>query len=431
MMEHLSLSDLNRKIKECLQSNLEDSYWVVAEIGEMRVNQKGHCYLEMVEKSGDEIIAKSQAAIWSYTYRNLSGWFETLTGQSLKTGLKILCHVVVNYHEVYGLSLIIKDIDASYTIGERAKKRLEILNQLERDGVIDMNRQLPLPIVPQRIALIASSTSAGYLDFISQIRHNKSGYKFHISHYQALMQGNEAEKSIIQAMHEIHMDLDNFDLLVIIRGGGATLDLECFDSYNLAAHVAQFPIPVITGIGHERDETITDRVAHTSLKTPTAVAEFLISGCREFEERIENLYLQILDHVLNHFREQGKYLEYLSRHLKYISGQIIKEQGTVLQMVSGNLRNAAMGRKRMLNTWLAGYAASLKLHARQFLDMQSKDLNTLSRSVELVDPTNILKRGYSLTRKNNRIVKSAHDLHAGDTIETEFLDGKKKSKIFK
>lgn len=430
-MEHLSLSDLNRKIKECLQANLEDNYWIIAEIGEMRVNQKGHCYLEMVEKSGDEIIAKSQAVIWSYAYRNLSGWFETLTGQSLKPGLKILCNVAVNFHEVYGLNLNIKDIDASYTIGERAKKRLEILKKLEQEGVIELNRQLPLPLVPQRIALIASSTSAGYLDFMSQIRYNSSGYQFRISLYQALMQGNEAERSIIQAMLQIYNDIDDFDLLVIIRGGGATLDLECFDTYDLAAHVAQFPIPVITGIGHERDETIVDIVANTSLKTPTAVAEFLISGCREFEERIENLYLQILDKMVHTFKEQDKHLEYLCRHLKYVSGQVLKEFWTTLRILSGNIRNAALGRKRILDTLLAGYAASLKLHTEQFLALQAKDLKNLSKSIELVDPKKILRRGYTMTRKNNRIIKSVRDLHPGDVIESEFHDGKKESKIFK
>ena len=430
-MEHLNLSDLNRTIKECLQANLEDSYWVIAEIGEIRVNQKGHCYLEMVEKSGDEIIAKSQAIIWSYTYRNLSGWFETLTGQSLKPGLKILSNLSVNFHEVYGLSLIIKDIDASYTLGERAKKRLEILDKLEKEGVIDMNRQLSLPLVPQRIALIASSTSAGYHDFMSQVKHNPAGYKFHISLYQALMQGNEAERSIIEAMHEIHKDITDFDLLVIIRGGGATLDLECFDTYNLAAHVAQFPIPVITGIGHERDETITDIVAHTNLKTPTAVAEFLIGGCREFEEHIHGLYLQTLDQANHTFREQGNHLEYISKHLKYISEQILKEHGTFVQSMIRNIRNTAMGRKRMLETLLSGYADSLRIQTSQFLVLQAKDLINLSKSIELADPKKILGRGYSLTRKDNRIVKSVHDLHSGDIIETEFVDGRKESRIFK
>ena len=207
-MEHLSLYDLNKKIKDCLNNNLEESYWVIAEIGEIRVNQKGHCYLELVEKSDDKIIAQNRAVIWSYTYRNLSGWFETLTGQTLKPGLKILSNIVVSYHEIYGLSLNIKDIDATYTIGERAKKRQETINKLKEDGVYDMNRQLPLPLVPQRIAVIASPTSAGYLDFMNQIENNTLKYKFTIWHYQAIMQGTEAEMSMIQALLDVHNDIE-------------------------------------------------------------------------------------------------------------------------------------------------------------------------------------------------------------------------------
>ncbi len=430
-MEQLSLFDLNSRIKDCLKKNLEESYWVVAEIGEMRFNQKGHCYLELVEKKDDEILAKNKATIWSYTYRNLSGWFESLTGQTLKPGLKILSNIVVSYHEVYGLSLNIKDIDANYTLGERAKKRLEILNSLKEDGILEMNKELPLPLVPQRIAIIASSTSAGYLDFINQLENNTPGYTFKTSHYQAIMQGSEAEESIIKAILKVYTNIDNYDLLVIIRGGGATLDLECFDTYGLASHITQFPIPVITGIGHERDETIADIVANTSLKTPTAVAEFLISGVKEYEEVIDSFYAQIFEYVAHTLRDQRTHLEYLSKHIKYISESTLKTHAVKLSVLGQSINGAAKGRKKVLETLVQNYIQSLKLNSNRYLDLRNKELQNISGSIDLVNPKRVLKRGYSIVRKGSKIMKSAQDLQEGDVIESEFHDGRKTSKILK
>lgn len=428
-MEQLSLLDLNKRIKDCLKHNLDDSYWVISEIGEMRFNQKGHCYLELVEKRDDEILAKNKATIWSYTYRNLSGWFESLTGQTLKPGLKILSNVVVSHHEVYGLSLNIKDIDASYTLGERAKKRLEILNRLKEDGISDMNKDILLPLVPQRIAIIASSTSAGYLDFITQLEHNTAGYAFRISHFEAIMQGSEAEESIIKAILDVNTHVEQYDLLVIIRGGGATLDLECFDTYGLASHIAQFPIPVITGIGHERDETIADIVANTSLKTPTAVAEFLISGIKEFEESIDSLFAEIHDYVKNTLKEHQTRIEYLSKHIKYISENTLKSNSAKLSVIRKGIQSAAIGRKKILETLVHNYIQSIKLNTNRYLELKNKDLRNISESIGLLDPKNVLKRGYSIVRLRNKIIKSARDLKEGDLIESEFKDGRKSSKI--
>lgn len=428
-MEHISLYDLNIKIKSCLQDNLEASYWVVAEIGEMRINQKGHCYLELLEKKEDEIIAKNRATIWSYNYRNLSGWFESITGQTLKPGLKILSNIVVTHHEVYGLSLNIKDIDASYTVGERARRRMEILNKLKKEGVLEMNRQLQLPTVPQRIALIASSTSAGYQDFISQLDKNLSGYRFSITHYQAIMQGNEAEGSIIKALLEIHSEIEEYDLVVIIRGGGATLDLECFDAHDLASHVAQFPLPVITGIGHERDETIVDMVANTALKTPTAVAEFLISGFRNFEENLDSLYDIIRDKILQVLQGKENQLEYLTRHLKYIAEIAMTKGKANLETLSREIKNVTLGRKRILEMIINGFAGSLRSNSLRFLQEHQKDMSNLAKRMYLVDPKRILRRGYSITRYNDRVIKSSAFLKPDDIIESEFYDGKRKSKI--
>ena len=317
-MEYFSLFELNNLIKESLSSQLEPNYWVIAEIAELRVNARGHCYIELVEKKEEEILAKSRAVIWSYTYRNLSAWFEKMSGETLRSGLKVLVSLSVQFHEVYGLSLQIKDIDPQYTLGERARKKNEVINQLKEDGVFDMNRQLMLPAVPQRLAIISSPTAAGFGDFINQIDHNSDTYHFHHQLFTASMQGNEAAETIISSLQQIHEQIDNFDVVIIIRGGGAQVDLDCFDDYELASHVAQFPIPVLTGIGHERDETITDLVAHTRLKTPTAVAEFLLSGLRSFEDRIAQHYYRIVKNAELRFKEADQQLEKQKQNLQIV-----------------------------------------------------------------------------------------------------------------
>ncbi|MCK5372281.1 MAG: exodeoxyribonuclease VII large subunit, partial [Cyclobacteriaceae bacterium] len=235
-MEHFSLFELNKLINEVLVKNLEPSYWIVAEIGEMRHNRNGHCYLELVEKEGDKIKAKSRATIWSYTYRNLSGWFEAITGESLKPGMKILCNATIQFHEVYGFSLNIKDIDAQYTLGERAKRKQDIIAKLQDDGIFDMNKELELPTVPQKIAVISSETAAGYGDFMDHLVNNEYAYSFDIQLFNSTMQGDQAEASIVDSMHQVFGRIDDFDLLVIIRGGGASLDLDCFDSYDIGSH---------------------------------------------------------------------------------------------------------------------------------------------------------------------------------------------------
>jgi exodeoxyribonuclease VII large subunit len=271
-------------IQKTLKDNLEPSYWVVGEIGAMNVNQKGHCYLELVETKEDKLIAKSRATIWSYTYSNLSTWFQGITGQPLSEGMKILANVKVSFHELYGFSLNIQDIDANYTLGEKERLKQEVINKLIADGVYEMNKELSLPVVPQQVAVISSPTAAGYGDFITHVDNNNYAYRIHTHLFPAIMQGDEAPSSIIKALLEISAT-DVFDLVVLIRGGGSQLDLECFNDYDLCSHLAQFPLPVVTGIGHERDETIADMVAHTRQKTPTAVAEFIVQDLWSLKAR--------------------------------------------------------------------------------------------------------------------------------------------------
>jgi exodeoxyribonuclease VII large subunit len=402
-MEHLSLYELNKKISEALANNLEPSYWVVAEIGQIQTNRKGHCYLELVEKEDDQIKAKTRATIWSYTYRNLSTWFEGITGQSLKAGMKILFNATIQYHEIYGFSLNIRDIDAQYTLGERAKKRQEIIEKLREDGVFEMNKELSLPTVPQNIAVISSETAAGFGDFMDQIGGNDYGYEVEIELFNAVMQGEDAASSIIDAMHQVFENIGNYDLLVIIRGGGATLDLDCFDNYDLGSHVAQFPIPVITGIGHERDETITDMVAHTKMKTPTAVAEFIISGFRNFEiELMEkfNILSGKLDRALD---EESQNLDQLLFRFQRSVQQKLNVQEIKLSKWIKNLHYGYQNALKVENQKLNDLKQSIKRSPSLLIRNQTY-LEYLEKEINVLDPQNVLKRGYSITTVNGKNV---------------------------
>ncbi|MEO1050698.1 MAG: exodeoxyribonuclease VII large subunit [Bacteroidota bacterium] len=399
-MENLTLFQLNQLIRNTLDANLEPSYWVIAEIGEMRVAQKGHCYLELVEKEDDTVKAKVRANIWAYTYRNLSVWFEGMTGQRLAPGIKILCNATIQFHELYGLSLNIKDIDANFTLGERARKKQQVIDQLHEDGVFDLNREVPLPKVPQRIAVISSPTAAGFGDFMDQLDKNEFGYQFDVRLFKALMQGDEAANSIIEAMHHVHELTEHFDVLVIIRGGGSQIDLDCFDSYDLAAHVAQFPIPVITGIGHERDETVVDLVANTKMKTPTAVSEFLISGLRAFEEKLDLHFSTLYHYAQNKVHEENQHLS----------------------TMAFRLQSAAKTSLHRSELKIDGLKERIKSASKHFVQSQNERLASLEKSVQLLDPTNILKRGYTITKINDTILSKVKKVKPGDTFSSEGTD---------
>jgi len=294
-MNSITLSELSERIQETIKLNFDTPVWIRAEISELRENPNGHCYLEFVEKdtNTDFLLAKSKATIWSSTYRMLKPYFENSTGQMLRAGLNVLVAVTVEFHGVYGFSLNVRDIDPTFTIGEMAARRLKIIRQLEEDGIADMNKQLDFPRRPQRIAIISSPTAAGYGDFIDQLRNEVSNFAFYTRLFPAVMQGEQAENSIISALEKIFNHSELFDVVVIIRGGGATTDLACFDSYELALNCAQFPLPIIAGIGHQRDVSILDMVAHTSVKTPTAAAELLIEYMQQTENEVLNLIADI------------------------------------------------------------------------------------------------------------------------------------------
>ena len=417
-MTHLTLFELTSLIKSELEKNLEPSYWVIAEISEMRLNPKGHCYMELVDKEGQYVTSKIRANIWAYTYRNLSAWFESITKTSLQSGIKVLLNVQVQYHELYGMSLNIKDIDPNFTLGERARKRQEIIQKLQDEGVFHINKELTLPIVPQRIAIISSETAAGYGDFKNQIEQNSRGYSFTTKLFQSLMQGDQAPSAIISALHQIHAEMQAFDLVVIIRGGGSQVDLDCFDDYKLASHIAQFPLPVITGIGHERDETIADLVAHTQMKTPTAVAEFLISGIERYDDSLNEMAYRL--------EKSGKHLIQVSAYeimnvgysLKTSMKAIMHQSENALNQKQLRLNYSVKNLFKVENKKVDNFELPLAKAKYQRLKEAEKKLDGLEKQLKLLDPASVLNRGYSITLINGKPISAVQEVKTGEELET-------------
>ncbi|MCK5729740.1 MAG: exodeoxyribonuclease VII large subunit [Draconibacterium sp.] len=475
MNEKLTLLQLNESIKDTLHDAFSATVWVVAEVSELKINRSGHCYLELIEKEGNSIIARSRATIWSYTFRMLKPYFETSTGQQFSQGIKILVQVAVEYHTAYGLSLNIKDIDPTYTVGDMALQRKEIINRLQTEGVFDMNKELELPLVPQKIAVISSATAAGFQDFMSQLDTNEFGFKFYTKLFEATMQGAETVPSIIRALDRIFNHEDFFDAVVIIRGGGAAADLSSFDNYDLAFNVTQFPLPVISGIGHEKDDTIVDLVAHTRMKTPTAVAEFLIAGVTQFYDRLLDMETQVVQFVRNTIDDEQNKLEKIATSLNYSVSEFINEKQTRLTKMGNELqqnvsqysfkkkyeinnlkhdlesiislwfvetKNSLEHKRRILkrvagasllknNATLIHYKDLIAHETKRMIFREQKKIHISETSLRLLTPENILKRGYSLTLKDGKIIKLAAKLIVNDEIETMFADGKVQSKIIK
>mgnify|MGYP000847439391 CR=1 FL=1 len=422
----ISLYELNVLIKDVLNDALPDKFWIRAETSDVRVNQNGHCYLEFIEKDnrGKNLIAKSRAMIWANTFHLLKAYFENSTKQPFTSGLKVLLQVSVEFHELYGFSLTVHDIDPSYTLGDQALNRAAILKQLEEEGVLYLNKELELPIPTNRIAIISSPTAAGYEDFLDQLHNNPYGFTFYTKLFPAIMQGDRSEDSIISALEHIYEHLDLFDAVIIIRGGGATSDLSCFDSYMLAANCAQFPLPIITGIGHERDETVLDIVAHTRAKTPTAVAEFLIANLSETAYELDNLSQNIVALVTQRIQEESMQLDLLETKTSFALKGWYREQEMILSSAKNILTN---GRQRIVREnqgRFASFEEILKKRTLRFFKEEQFKLSATEKHLELASPENILKKGYTLTMKDGKIVKLSKDLKVGDSITTVFSDGK-------
>jgi exodeoxyribonuclease VII large subunit len=466
----LTLSELNLLIKDSLETAFPEQLWVVAEIAEMKINRTGHCYLELVEKNSetDAIVARARATIWAWQFRFIRPYFETTTGQPLTNGLKVLVAVTVEFHEVYGLSLNIKDIDPAYTLGDLARKRNEVIAQLTDEGIVDMNREISMPDIPSRIAIISSPTAAGYEDFMKQLENNPSGYSFYTKLFQATMQGTDAPRSIIMALYEVFEIADRFDVLVIIRGGGSQVDLGCFDDYEVAMHVAQFPLPVITGIGHEKDETVTDIVAHTKLKTPTAVAQFLIEKFDEAAENIEHaeeIFINRVTNILNNenqlinasirllrplvknsIENASLKLRHKTKEAKPVAEDALEQENfkliklsdkvaaachTAFQQQTNRIESLSVSSKHSTKLLylkeekiIGDKFQQLKHLSGRFFDKNRDRVTLFEKTQTLVNPENILKRGFSITLKNGKALKDAQNVKHGEPLEHILFKGK-------
>lgn len=377
-MKQYSLSELCQNIEEVLAEEFASTYWVRAEVASLSV--RGHCYMELVEKASTKnIAAKVRATCWQQIYGILSPYFEAETGQKLSVGMQVLLEVEVSFHAVYGLSLNIVGIDPTFTLGDMARQRQETIQRLKDDGVMDMQSSLEIPSLPRRIAVISSADAAGYGDFCHQLENNSGGFQFRTQLFAAIMQGEQSAKSIIQSLQQIADEIDKWDIVVIVRGGGASTDLRNFDDYELASHCAQFPLPIIAGIGHTRDISIVDVVVHSSVKTPTAAAEWLINAMQQQADRIAELYTRLQRAIQHTINQQHIRIEQLQQALQFTSKKHLYQLRSQLEM------------------W--------------------------QKTIELHSPERIYRMGYSLTTVDGKVVKSIHDVKAGQQLQTHTADG--------
>ena len=473
--ESITLCELLLTVRKEIANTFSDAYWIRAEISEIRENANGHCYLELIEKdsSGKLIVAKSRASIWADTYKILKPYFVKETGQELKPGMKLMVQVSVSFHEVYGFNCTIRDIEPTFTLGDLAKKRLETIKQLHDDGIWDMNQSLELPMPLNRIAIITSSTAAGYGDFIDQLQNNKSGFKFKTRLFPAIMQGDGAAESIIEALDTVYEIHEKYDAVAIIRGGGSTTDLLAYDEYELAASCAQFPLPIITGIGHDRDQSVVDMVANIRCKTPTAVAAFIIDQMDEtanhlldleetmkqqISDNLEMARKRLKDGAVNFsqrinllLKEEEQTIERDQINFKHVVSLLLMKQKQELkdssikvsQRLSLLLKEEKQAVERSQSDFLH-IISLLMMKQKQKLNVKRDQFKTAvknlfseekhelamhEKSVQFLSPDYILKKGYTLTLKDGKAVKSQAELKSGDLITSVFADGKKESII--
>jgi exodeoxyribonuclease VII large subunit len=449
----MSLLELNTLIRDAVRKTLPETYWVRAEMSDVRVNAaSGHCYLEFVEKdeATGQITAKVRGTIWARPFQMMRSGFEQETGQPFASGLKVLVRISVEMHAVYGYSLNVHDIDPSYTVGDLVRKRKEIIRRLQQEGILELNKALPFPLLPQRIAVVTSPTAAGYEDFADQLMRNEYGFAFYIKLFPAVMQGEKTTESVIAALERILTHAGRFDVVVIIRGGGSVSELSSFDSYPLAVNCARFPLPILTGIGHERDDTALDMVAHTRMKTPTAVASFLIDRmshqAAQLKELEQTIYDDVKEYIGNqktalytltmklpatiagHMERHRTQLHTLTAHLTALP-QEIRHRMERLAELSVRLRRAADAMRTTRATILAELPARLRRASDTICAEQRRRIELNEQYIKMASPEYILQRGYTLTLKNGKIIKRSDELKTGDEISIRFSDGQKEGTI--
>lgn len=424
MQQSLTLLEYNQRIKNLMYDPDVQNCWVTAETSDLRVS-RGHCYMELLQK--DEhgyTVARLNAVIWANTFTRLDEQFFQVTGKHLTTGMKVMVNVNANFHEQYGLKAVINGINPEFTLGDIERIRQEIIARLTKEGIIDMNKQLSWPPAPQRIAIISASGAAGYGDFLNQLHNNAYGLKFYTCLFESVMQGMNTVPSVIAALDRIAAVEDLFDCVVIIRGGGSTSDLNSFDNYDLGANIAQFPLPIITGIGHDRDVTIPDMVSKLHVKTPTAAAEFLVQCGLAQLNRLNEMATAVVSssrEAIAHAREQ---LSYYGSFIPLAAHKLVDSSKLRLNGYAQSIPLVVKGRIDNQHMLLQRYVEVIKTSIANSIERQRMMLNTLGDKVQLLSPQNTLNRGYSLTTLNGHVVTSATAVKSGDHIVTTLKDGK-------
>ena len=430
MIKALSLFELNSLVADVIDSTMSRSYWVQAELSEAREN-RGHCYMELIEKNegSNAPIARASAKCWSNVWMLIKPAFIRMTGQEVRAGMKVMLQVHAQFHPQYGFSWIVDDINPEYTMGDMMRKRQDIIRQLKAEGVFELQKELHFPIFAQRIAVISSETAAGYGDFCNQLETNEYELYFHVELFPAVMQGDHVEQSIINALNQINSREDEFDCVVIIRGGGATADLSGFDTLSLAENVANFPLPIVTGIGHERDESVLDMVSFQRVKTPTAAAAYLIDHLASTLMRVENAQTQIVDSVRRALEVEKMRIQHIGIHIPVLFSVVRTKQEARLDGLSQRLLMKLKETMKQTNFHLSTLQSRILPTLQNRLSIEQHRLEILEQRARLLDPSLPLKRGYSITLCNGKTVRNAKDLKIGDTIITRLEKGEVESRV--
>ena len=425
----VSLKEFNERVKGLLYDSAVQNCWVEAETSDVH-GSRGHCYLELVQKNEQgTTVARASAVIWASTFAHLNFRFREVTGQTLAAGMKVLVKVTANYHELYGLKLVITDINPQYTLGDMARLRMEILNRLTEEGLIDLNHSLDFTGVPQRIAVVSAENAAGYGDFMKQLQGNSHGLVFYTSLFPAVMQGTSTVPTVIEALNRIERHSAMFDCVAIIRGGGSTSDLNSFDNYDLAAAVARCTLPVITGIGHERDTTVLDYVAAKPVKTPTAAAQLLITIAGDALTRLADMQHEVQRIVQETLSRAGEQLSYYRSIVPMAAQSLLDTSRLRLEKYAASMPLLLDRKISAENARLDGLRDTVTYASRQAVDRQRTRLDALTELVNVLSPRNTLNRGYTLTMADGHIITDAAQLAPGTVITTHYKSGKSRSTV--
>ena len=426
--DYMELLELQNLIKESVENAFPGRYWVKAEIASWSPRANGHCYLTLTQSRAGKAIAESRAMIWKWHYPALTQYFEKTTGQRLQAGITVLVRVQVAFSELYGMSLYIDDIDAAFTLGEQALERKRSIERLQKDGYMDMQKELALPDLPYKLAVITSRTAAGYQDFRNHLLNNPEGYAFRLDLIEALMQGEQAPASIMAAIQAVGEE--DYDALLILRGGGSETDLACFDDFSLAVAIATCPVPVVTAIGHDKDVHIADMVAHLSVKTPTALADLFLDACREQDAILDRLRSRL-------GTAAGRLVNREELRLKSADAAV---QRAVQRRVSALEMLLQQALTRMARGLAQKYGEVVRLrdaavHRLQFAAQArvGAEVSRVALKEALInasDPRKILGLGYVLvTGKDNKVLKTVDKVGVGDRIGVRFQDGSLTAKV--